>query len=211
MRTKLHYNRQITIKTKNRIGYIQIDKIKIFKMSFEMDLVVEQDPSSLSKIALVEAYQNFSSHHYEQRELIEKYKQKIYTLEQEKTLRDSVQQDELQTLAENFDRELENATKKLSIENKDLHNRLTELCSTIEKLEVENEDLKREVESASKKSQTTQSPEVKACERNEVVVTKDRIEHLERTEADHSILIDDIANLKNEISRITSELTQKEV
>lgn len=176
-----------------------------------MDFIVEQDPCSLSKIALVEAYQNISSHHYKQKELIEKYKQKIYTLEQEKTLRDSVQQDELQTLTENFDRELDDVKRKLSSENKDLHNRLSELCSTIEKLEVENEHLKSELKTASKKPQTTQSLEVKACEENEVVISKDRIEHLERAEADRSVLIDDIANLKDKISRITSELAQKEV
>lgn len=176
-----------------------------------MGFVIEQDPCSLSKIALVEAYQNISSHHYKQKELIEKYKQKIFTLEQEKTLRDSVQQDELQTLTENFDRELESAKKKWSIENKDLHNRLTELCSMIEKLEVENEHLKSELETATKKSQATQSLEVKACDKNEIVISKDRIEHLERVEANHSILMDDAANLKDKILRITSELTQKEV
>lgn len=180
-------------------------------MSFEMDFVVEQDPSSLSKIALVEAYQNISSHHYKQKELIEKYKQKIYTLEKEKSLRDSVQQDEIQTLTENFDRELEDLKKKLNIDNKDFHNRLTELCSTIEKLEVENEHLKRELETASKKTQSTQSPEAKACQENEVVISKDRIQHLERAEADHFILIDNVASLKDEILRITSDLKQKEV
>lgn len=180
-------------------------------MSFEMDLVIEHDPSSLSKIALVEAYQNCSSCYYKQKELIEKYKQKVYTLEQEKTLRESVQEDELQTLAESFERELEIVKKKLKSENKDLQNRLTELCSTIEKLEVENEHLKCELETASKKSQIPQSSEVKACEPSKVVVSKDRIDHLERVEADQLILIDDIAHLKEEISRITSELTKKEV
>lgn len=198
------------IKTKSSLGET-IETFEIFKMSYEVGFVVEQDPCSLSKIALVEAYQNISSNHYKQKELIEKYKQKIYTLEQEKTLRDSVQQDELQTLTENFDRELESVKKKLVIENRDLHNRLTVLSSTIEKLEVENEQLKNELETVTKKSQTTKPLEVKACEENEIVISKDRIEHLERTEADHSILIDDIANLKDKILRIKSELTQKEV
>lgn len=180
-------------------------------MSFEVDFDIVQDPSSLSKIALIEAYQNISSNVYKQKELIETYKQKIYTLEQEKALRDSVQQDELQTLTENYDRELENVKKKLFLENKDLQSRLTELCSTIEKLEVENEYLKNELETASKKSQATHVFEVKPCNENETVISNERFEHLERIEADHLILIGDIANMKDEICRVTSELTQKEV
>lgn len=180
-------------------------------MSFEIEFAVVQDPSSLSKISLVEAYQNVVIYYDKQKESIEKYKQKIYTLEQEKILRDSVQQDELQSQTENFDRELENAKKKFTIENKDLQSRLTELCVTIEKLELENEHLKCELETARKKSQATQSFEGNACKENEVIISKKRIEHLERAEADHLILIDDIANLKDEIFRVTLELTQKEV
>lgn len=180
-------------------------------MSFEIEFAIVRDPSALSKTELVEVYQNISSHCLKQNESIEKYKQKIYTLEQEKTLRDSVQEEELQALNENFDRELENVKKKLIIENKDLHNRLTDLCSTIEKLELDNEHLKSELEAASKKSQATPSVEVKTHKENEVVVSMERIEHLERTAADHLILIGDIANMKDEIFRVTSELTQKEV
>lgn len=180
-------------------------------MSFEIEFTVVQDPFSLSKSALVEAYQNVSTYYNKQKESIEKYKQKIYTLEQEKALRERIQQDELQTLTENFDQELENVKRKFIIENKDLHSRLTELCSTIEKLEFENEHLKCELDRASKKSQATQSFEVNANKENEVIISKERIEHLERTETDYLILFDENANLKDEIFRATSELTQKEV
>lgn len=175
-------------------------------MSCEIELDIVQDPSSLSKIALIDAYKNVSSYCYKQKESIEKYKQKIYKLEQEKILKDSVQQDELQAQTENFERE----KKKLIVENKGLHGRLTELSSTIEKLELENEHLKCELD-IRKKPQPPQQFEVNACKENEVVLSKERIERLEKTEADYLTLIDDNTNLKDELIRVTLELTQKEV
>lgn len=180
-------------------------------MSFENEFNLVQDPSSLSKIALLEAYQNVATYFNGQKESIEKYKQKIYTLEQEKNLKDSVQEDELQALAENFEREVDNVKKKFMIENRDLHNRLTELNSSIEKLELENEHLKCELEAVSKRPQAMQSAETKVCKENEVITSMERIEHLERLEVDHLILIDDKANLKDEILRLTSELAVKAV
>lgn len=121
-------------------------------MSFETEFNFEADPSDLSKIELIEAYQNVSTYFIKQKEEIEKYKQKIYALQQEKILKDSVRQDEIQVLAENYEQELENVKKKFTFENKDLHSRLTELISTVEKLEHENEHLKCELETAGKKT-----------------------------------------------------------
>lgn len=180
-------------------------------MNIAIDLNGVEDPSSLPETAVLEAYKNAMTYCNEQTETIEKYKQKIYGLEQEKTLKDSVQQDELQVLTENFDRELENIKRKFSVENECLCNRLTELNLNIEKLELENEQLKFELESVTKKSQAVQAIENKSYKENEIVVSKSHIEHLERLEADYVILIDDKANLKDELFRLTSELSQKSV
>lgn len=180
-------------------------------MSYEMDFSVVTDPASLSKAELVEAYQNISVCCVKQKESIEKYKQKVYTLEQDKILKDSVQQDEIQALTDNNERDLENMRKKFIIENKDLHNRLTKLLSTVEKLELENEHLKCALSTAEKRPQIALAAERKSCKENEVVISIERMNHLERIEADHLTLIDDIDNLKEEIHRTSSELTQKKV
>lgn len=182
-----------------------------FELNFEMEFTVVPDPFNLSKIALIEAYQNISTCYNNQKDAIEKYKQKIYTLQQENSLKDSIQQDEMQAITDNHERELENVKKKFIIENKDLHSRLTELYSTVEKLELENEHLKNDLETLKKKSQAVLALEMNNYKGHEVLISKERMNHLERIEADHLTLIDDNASLKDEIYRITSESTQTKV
>lgn len=180
-------------------------------MSFGNELNLLLDPSSVSKVVLVEAYQNAATYFNRQKESIEKYKQKIYALEQEKNLKDSVQQDELQAVTENYDREVDNVKRKFTVENRDLHNRLTELTANIEKLEIDNEHLKCDLEAVNKRPQASQSVEMMASKENEAIISKERFEYFERLEADHLTLIDDKASLKAEVLQLTSELQLKTV
>lgn len=183
-------------------------------MSFGNEFSAVQDLSSLSNTDLIEAYQKVLKYYKEQKESIEKSKQRIYTLEQDKILKDKILEDfkeELQGLTDYHDREIEKIKVDSSNENKELHSRLTELYLTIQKLELENEHLKCDLETANKKTQAAPSLEKKCREESEIIISKERFEHLEKIEDDHRTLIDEIVNLKDELFRVTSELTQKKV
>lgn len=176
---------------------------------FDMaEITIIQDPSSLSDFALAEQYQKLSTGYLKQKLLIDQFKQRIYTLEQEKRLMDNVLQDELQSVTENNDRELEHLKRKFVTENKDLHNRFAELNITIEKLELENEHLRSELKEAHKQPL---APELKACNEDEIIESRKRIEYLEKIEADHFALVDEIVDFKSEKSQLISQIMQIEV
>lgn len=168
-------------------------------------------PHELANTDLVEEYQKLSTCYINQKEFIDQCRQQIYTLTQEKARTDNIMKDELQSVSESYDLELENVRKKCMADNKDLQNRLTTINVTNEKLESENERLKNELNEANNPLKFPVPVESKICDQDETVVSNKRIEYLERIETEYLTLIDDVSKLNSEKSELVSQLIQTEV
>lgn len=172
---------------------------------------VVSSPHKLSTMDLVEEYQKLSISYNNQKELIDQCRQQIYKLTQEKTLADNIMKDELQSVTESCDRELENVRRRCMADNKDLQNRLSEMNVTNEKLECENERLKKELNAANNPLKCAVAAESKVCDKDETIVSNKRIEYLEKIETEYLTLIDEISKLNSAKSELASQLIQVEV
>lgn len=179
-------------------------------MNFAHDTLEIQNLCELSNNELIEQYKELSSVYLKQRNAIDGYKQRIYKLEQDIHLKDNILEDELQSMSETHERELEDIRRKLIGENKDLNCKIAEQNVTLELLVQENENLKSELRIIVKQP-TTVKTTLNNCDRDEIFLSKDRIEYLNKLETDHMILLDEIANLKSANSMITSQLVNAEV
>lgn len=169
------------------------------------EITADQNPLSLFELAA--EYQKLIKKHQEQNDQIEQYKQKIYTLSNAKKLHE----EELQVIKESYDQEMVDANKKNSMHIKDLQNRLTEAKLTIGKLESENEQLKIDSKKANNHLQIQQSTQQNMCNKNEMVVSKERIEYLEKLEIDLVELKIELNQLRSEKSELSSKISQLQV
>lgn len=160
---------------------------------------------------LVNEYQNLSKICQEQKNKIDQYKQQIYTLNNEKNLKDNLLQDELQHIKGNFDSELDEVNRKNATEIKHLQNRLTAANLTLGKLELENEQLKNELDAAGNHSEVKNAAPSHVCNENEMIVSKKRIEFLEKNEMDYVELNANVAQLISEKSKLSSDILRLKV
>lgn len=175
------------------------------------DIAIVQDPLSLTPSDLAEEYQKMSAHCLKQKGIIDKCMQQNYTLKQEKALKDSILQEELQVLAENNDRELADAKRKFTMETEDLQNRLKRTKESLEKAEAENECLKSDLKAATRQPQENPSNALKTCNENETIVSNKRMEHLEKIETERDELMDELAALRSDKSQLKQQITELEV
>lgn len=183
-------------------------------MNFEddaFDSEIVQNPATLSTNQLIEQYKELSSVYLNQRDLIDRYRQKIYKLEQDLSLKDNVLEDELQSMTENHNRELEDVRRKYMVEYKDLNCRIAEQNMIIESLIQENENLRSEHERRTIEKQPSTSTQLNNCNPNEIILSKDRIEHFKKVEADHILVLDQLTELKSANLAVTSQLVKAEV
>lgn len=162
-----------------------------------------QDASILSRNELRELYTELASVYSQQQQIIDRYKQRTYKLEQENTLKDNVVED----MAEDHERELNEVRRELAGENKELLSRIAEMNLTIDGLKQENEYLKSEVEEIRKKPSFVQ----KKCNLNEVLVSTERMEYLNKIETEHILLVNEIDDLEIQKCQIMTQLMQSQV
>lgn len=180
-------------------------------MNFEnIEIAVVQNPNSLSTEDLIEEYQKILGGYHKQKDFIDLYRQQIYTLKKDKELKDNLLKEELQLIAENYDRELTQTNKKYATDIADLQNRLTEKKNALEKFELENERLKKDMDTSV--DHPIISPlRLKTCDQNETIVSINRIEYLEKIEAHYAILVEEIAQVKCEKSEQSSKMAKMQV
>lgn len=174
------------------------------------DVSMVENPLELSMCDLVEEYQKVYRSYLRQKAWIDKYRQEIHVLKQDKALKESILEDGLQTISENYDLELADNKKKYLHEIEDLNNRLSEANINIQKLERENEYLKISPNDAVRPLKNV-CPESKVCKENEIVVTIERIRYLEKLEDDFSALSDELMKIESEKSQIMSHVKFLEV
>lgn len=175
------------------------------------DVSMVENPLALSMCDLVEEYQKVYGSYLRQKAWIDKYRQEIHVLKQDKALKESILKEELQTISENYDLELADNKKKYLHEIEDLNNRLSEANINIQKLERENEYLKISSNDAVHRPLKNASPESKVCKENEIVMTVERIRYLEKLEDDFSALSDEMMKIESEKSQIMSHVKFLEV
>lgn len=177
-----------------------------------LEMTIVQNPQTLSAPDLVEEYQKLSTYYVKQKQLIDKYMQEIYTLKQDKALKDKLLNQELEEITENYDRELNITKSKHLLECEELQNRLTEARLMNDNIELENQRLKTELEEKIIQLQVkTDSGETKTCNDNETMVHKKRIEYLTKIESEYADLTEEIAQVKLEKSQLKSKITRIEV
>lgn len=186
-----------------------VNDFLLVNMDFEniTDIKIPQDPTILSESELHERYIELVSVYSQHKNLIDCYRQRIYKLEQEKTLKDNVLQDELQSMEDNHEREMDEVRGKLAAENKELLSRIAKMNLTIDLLEQEIENLKSKVKEIQKQPSIVQ----KKSNMNEVQVSRERIEYLNKIETEHINLVNEIDDLKTQKSQILSQLMQSQV
>lgn len=177
-----------------------------------LEITIVPNPQTLSAPDLVEEYQKLSKYYVKQKQRIDKYMQEIYTLKQDKALKDKLLNQELEEITENYDRELNITKSKHLLECEELQNRLTKARLMNENIELENQRLKTELEEKISLLQLKTNPEeTKTCNDNETIVPKKRIEYFTKIESEHSDLTEEIVQVKLEKSQLMSQITQIKV
>lgn len=174
------------------------------------EIAIEQNPFSMPVCELATEYQKLVKSYQGQKDIIEQYKQKIYTLSNEKKLQHNLLQDELQLIRENYDQELAETNKKNSTHIKDLQNRLTEAEFTIVKLELENEQLKIELRTADNQ-QVQNFAKLNICNQNDIIVPVEQIEYFEKLEIDFNSLKNELEQVRFAKSELSSKFSQLQV
>lgn len=167
-----------------------------------------EDLSTLSQSEIEESYKILLLDCKKQKQIIDQYRQKIYSLEQEKRIGENVLQDELQFTKDNFTADIKNIELKLNTEIKNLQNQNAELKLIIERLGQENAHVRDELKQQQKIVPNTDH---KLDIKNNIFISKDRLENLEKLECKHSSLIDELESLKQSNSSLTSKLMETEV
>lgn len=175
------------------------------------DISIIQDPSILSIYELADEYQKLSTSYMQYKVLVDHCKQQVYSLKQDKELKDKILDQELQVLTENFESELKETKIKHSIQIGELQSRLTDARTAIEKLELENQQLQTELTSKVNELTLKPCPQSNVVNENETIVTKKRLEYLTKIETDFMELTEELAAIKSEKSQLMSQLAQKEV
>lgn len=177
-------------------------------MDDSFEIMILQNPSILSIHELSDAYQKLSICYSKQKNLLDQQRQQIYSLKQDKSLKDKILQEELELIKENYDHDIEKTKKKHLLKIEELQNRLMESRLVSEKLELENQSLKNELKLTYKQSK---KPEFQTFEQHEITISNNRNDYLNKIEVDYAMLVEDMVKLKLENSQLMSKVMDREV
>lgn len=177
-----------------------------------LDVTIIQNPETLLAADLAEEYQKLSTCYVKQKQRIDQYMQQIYTLKQDKALKDKLLNQELQEITDNYERELSDTKNKHLLECEELQKRLTETRLLNEKIELENQRLKCELDEKIRQLQVkSDSAVTKTCKNNETIVPNKRIEYLTKIESEYADLAEEFSQITSEKSQLKSRMAQVQV
>lgn len=186
-------------------------------MSFdftEKDTTVLLNPSLLSASDLQEEYKILSAKYLQFKQANDKLQQDNYQLKRDIALsgmREATLNDEMQSITDIHSAELAEIQRKNSIEINELRNRLYDEKHSKENLEHEIERLNREIQILAKGSQEKQSTIAKPLNPNETIVLIDRLESLEKHEANHYEYVQQVNQKNIEIDDLKMKLGRLKV
>lgn len=188
------------------------------KMSFhddeEENFTVVLKPKLLSTTDLIDEYETLSAKYLESKKQIDAFEQMVYGLKRKEELgvaRETALTDELQSITDAHNDELEQVKRKYSLEMDEMRNRLNDEKLVKEHLESEIERLNNELALANKRLAEKSATETKPLDPNEVIVSIHRLEFLEQLEAAQEKRIGECAELNSQIGQLRLDLKRVKV
>lgn len=185
-------------------------------MSIENTTVIAC-PSSLSVDDLVEEYEKLSEAYVKLKGNVDNLDQEVFQLKRNLELsikREGYLNQELESVAESHEREIADLKEKHHNETEEARSRILFVKESNAALEIEVERLKGEIAIQADTKKVNPKNANKNCEcstQNSIVVSKSRMEYLEKTEQAHDNLIQEFEKLNDELMGSMKTIAKYEV
>lgn len=176
------------------------------------EIEIISNPSALASEDLIDEYGKISQWYLKLKENVEKCEQEIFQLKRNVELsekRETYLCQELESITESHEKELDDTKHKHNIESQDLRTRLKNITQANGELENEVDHLKSEMAAIELKSKTKAACEC-GTKMNESIISNSRFEYFEKLENDRMSMLRDMDDLKEKLVDSMQKLARSE-